>query len=340
MSLDAATHTTDPNALFQMLVKEAHDAEATQAAASGVPANEASDDKPADGGQTKIANDTGVVFDLAFFDKLASNDVEAGTHLNAFVSQALEQGHDPEAIGNFVAQMESDARGAPPAATADTPVADKPADEPANDDVAVDAFDAAKEEAEAEGIEQAIDDELAHNPLAKAAGVTREVIESWMLGEAKGESYFHGRQAVGDIVEKIASQVIPSDDMISESLKALKDAGLDVTAVETEIETIKKEASTVSVTEGDAAKKARELAAAEQAVVESLTVLKCAGFDVDALVKQAEEKKKMSGGKKALIAGGSLAALGGGAFLAKRHSGTVATKAVGAMNAIKSKMGK
>lgn len=323
--------TLDPHTLFQTLVKEAHDAEVANAAPAPAPAA-----KPEDGA-TKIANNTGTVFDLAFFDKLAANDAEAGEALKSFVSQALDAGHDPDTIGDFVAQMENDVRGTP-AANTDTPAdpAAKPSDPEAPE---VSAFDAAKADAEAEAIEKAIDDELENNPLAKAAGVNREVVEAWMIGEAGGEAYFHGRQAVGELVDKIASQVLPTDDMVDEALGALKTAGIDVSAIETEIATIQKEAA-AQPTESETSKRAREMAAAENQLVESLTVLKCAGFDVDALVKQAEDDKKMSGGKKALIAGGGLAALGGGAYLAKRHSGTIATKAVGAMNAVKSKMGK
>lgn len=319
----------DPNTLFQMLVKEAHDADATQAAAVTTDPN-ASVTTPA---ATKIANTTNVVFDLAFFDKLAASDAEAGEQLNTFVSEALEQGHDPDAIGDFVAQMESEARGtvAQPA-NADGDGADGDGD---GDGGGGDAFETAQAEAEAEAIERAIDDELENNPLAKAAGVTREVVEAWMIGEAGGEAYYNSRQVVGDIVEKIASQVIPTDDMITESIAALKAAGIDVAAVESEVETLKKEASAQTAGESEASKKAREMAAAEQAVVEGLTVLKCAGFDVEALVKQAEEKKKMSAGKKALIAGGTLAGLAGGGYLAKRHSGTLATKAVGAVHGAK-----
>lgn len=327
MSLDT---NADPNALFQQLMKEASDA--SLAAAGTTVTDDAAAAASTPSPAQKIASTSGVVFDAAFFDKIAASDAEANEQLSEFVSQALEQGHDPEQIGEFVAQMEAEARAGQSGAPQGN--ADPAPTNAANTDPELDAFELAKAEAEAEAIEKAIDDELEHNPLAKAAGVTRETIEQWMLGEHAGEAYFHGRQAVGEIVEKIASQVIPGDDLISAAVAELKNAGLDVSSIETEIESLNKEAS-AQPQESEIAKKAREIAEAEQAMVEGLVVLKTAGFDVEALVKQAEEKKKMSAGKKALIAGGTLAGLAGGGMLLKRHSGTLATKAVGAMNAAK-----
>lgn len=310
MSLDT---NADPNALFQQLMKEAADASgAGETATNAAPPAAASDAQ-------KIASAAGVVFDAAFFDKIAANDADASAQLGEFVSKALEDGHEPDAIGEFVAKMEEEARaaqgGAPAPANTNTP-----SDNGEGGDGEVDEYELAKAEAEAEAIEKAIDDELEHNPLAKAAGVTRETIEQWMLGESAGEAYFHGRRAVSDIVEKIASQVIPSDDLITAAMTELKNAGVDVSGVEAELASIQKEASE-QPQETAIAKKAREIAEAEQALVESLVVLKTAGFDVDALVKQAEEKKKMSAGKKALIAGGTLAGLAGGGMLLKRHLG-------------------
>lgn len=344
MSTNPTANTvTDPAQLFALLQKEASDSINPQntatpdAANNGTPADDKN--KPADG-QNKTAS---VVFDKAFFQKLGSNDAEAAEQLNGFVSDALANGHSAEEIADLVGQMEAEAMAANDDHATTTTTTDNgtPAGDggqPANAEQE-DAFEAAATKAEDEAIEKAIADEIENNPLAKAAGITRETIEAWMIGERGGEAYYHGRQQVADIVTKIASQVIPGDELVDEALKTLKEAGVDVTAIEASVVELKKEASAVP-TESDAAKKAREIAQAEENVSNSLIVLKLAGFDVDELVKQAEEKKKMSGGKKALIAGaGTLGALGAG-YMAKRHSGTIATKAVGAVNKLKSKMGK
>lgn len=333
----------DPNALFNQLVKESQDLQATDAGNAG-----ASGDQNKDGKKTASAN--GLVFDKSFFQKVAADDKEALEALTKFSSEALAAGSTAEEISAQIAAMETEAM-AEPAGDADDagkdgkPAADAEAKPAGGEDDGAgdvdDQFEAAAQEAEAEAVNKAIDDELANNDLAKAAGIDRDAVETWMIGERAGAAYFNGRENVRNLVDEIAESAIPTDTMIEGAIEVAKTAGLDVSKLEAEIADFKKQASTEPAPEGAAAKKAREAAETEQLLIDSLTALKVAGFDVEELAKVAEEKGKMSKGRAAAIgAAGGVGAGVAGTMLAKKYGPAVKGMASKAYDMAKTRMGK
>jgi hypothetical protein len=325
MALDT---NLDPNTLFNRLVKEARE--------NNAPAAETNTDggtgDPAPTTPEKTAADANApVFDKAFFDSVKAGDAGAETRLNDFVKKAMEEGHTPDEIAQTISELEAEAN----APATDTPAGDPPPaatneGEPSNPEASVDTeFEAAQAKAVDEAVNKALDDELSNNEMAKAAGIDRKMLNEFLIHEAAGEHYFHARKEAAAIVGEIVSRTLPDDELIAAAVKVAKDAGLDVTKIETELTELTKEASAAPA-ESDIVKKAREVAEAEQALHDSLIVLKEAGFDVEALAKEAEEKKKMSGKKKAGIALGTLATVGAG-VAAVKNRGAIA----GAVNKAK-----
>ena len=287
----------DPNAMFNALVKEAQTAQPSLAD-TGEASNE--------------ANSSGL--DPDFFRKIASNDPDALQALQEYVEARTAEGATPDDISAEISAAEAEAMGDDSVDYGDGSV------DHGGQDSGDGEFEMAKAAAEAEAIEKAISDELESSPLAKVAGVDRAAVEQYLLGESAGEAYYHARRATAEIVEKIASQVIASDEDVGAAIEFLRDQGLDVSAIEAEIADMSKEAS-ATAQESVAAAAARAMAEQDENMNAALAILGSVGFDTEKLAEEAtEKKKKMSLGKKvgigATVLGGTAAAAYGGKKLA------------------------
>lgn len=239
-----------------------------------------------DQGQSKTAN-TNSPFAAGFFAKLASNDAEAVAELEGYVQERMADGATEDEVAAEIGAFEE----------AD---AENGTSGPGGDD------DGADKLAELEAIELAITHELAENDTAQALGLDREKLASFMDEEAKGEAYFAARKHVAEIVEKIANELIPSDEEVVASVNFLRSQGVDVSSIEAQVNEMQKQAATAEK-ETTAQKIARETAAAEAGMLEALATLQGAGFDIEKTAADAEGKKKMSGKAKAALGIGAAA---------------------------------
>ncbi len=342
----------DPDALYEQLLKEAQNL----------------DEPEAKDGTDKTASDTSneVVFDKAFFDKLASGDAQASEQFDGFVDSALAQGNTPEQIQSMVAEMETAAYGqpvedAPVTTTEDTPApttestttttetppaANDTPNEPLDAD---EEFELQKAAVALEFAEKGIDDELAKNPLAKIAGITRETLAAELLGEVAGVSYHQARSETADRIAKIAEAFKPTADQVREKIAELKALGLDVSAAEAQLAEMDKaaaaqtepkdeDAKPATTESGEAAKTAAEKAGetarekvageVDPKVAAALAVLDAAGIDT-AKLAQKDEKGSSTAGKVAKGVGAA-ALLAGGAYGASRGM-----KAMGGVSGVK-----
>jgi hypothetical protein len=129
-------------------------------------------------------------FDRGFFEKVASGEEDAVEALNSFIEEARAEGHGDDEIEAAIAEAMSDAG-----------VDDD--EEDGEDDGEDDGdFEMAKSAAYSEGAEEA----YAHvMEKAAAFGVTEDDILEYHLGLAKGQGYAETRQALEEVVEKIAA---------------------------------------------------------------------------------------------------------------------------------------
>ena len=281
----------DPNSMFNQLLAGATD----------------------DQGQNKTANTNSTSpFAAGFFAKLASNDADAVAELEGYVQDRMAEGlTEDEVAAEIGAFEEADAENGTSGAGGD------------------DDGDGADKLAELEAIELAITHELAENDTAKALGLDREKLASFMDEEAKGEAYFAARKHVAEIVEKIANEIIPSDEEVLASVNFLRSQGVDVSSIEAQVTEMQKQAAAAEK-ETTAQKIARETAAAEANMLEALATLQGAGFDIEKTAADAEGKKKMSGKAKAALGLGAAAAGTGLALSgAGRYAGGNLTPASG-----------
>ena len=284
----------DPNAMFNALVKEAQTAQPSLAATDGT------------------GTGTGSGLDHEFFNKIASNDPEALQALQGYVEARTAEGATPDDISAEISAAEAEAMGG-----TDYVDSGEGSVYYSGQDAGDGEFEMAKAAAEAEAIEKAISDELESNSLAKVAGVDRAAVEQYLLGESAGEAYYHARRATAEIVEKIASQVVASDDDVAAAIEFLKGQGLDVSAIEAEIDDMSKEAS-APAQESVAAAAARAMAEQDENTNAALAILGSVGFDTEKLAEDATEKKKMGLGKKLAIGAGVLGTAGALAYGGKK----------------------
>lgn len=266
--------SNDPNSMFNQLLAGATD----------------------DQSQTKTANTNTNTSPFApgFFAKLANNDAEAISELEGYVQERMSEGlTEDEVAAEIGAFEEADAE---------------------NGTSGVSDDDGANKLAELEAIELAITHELAENEMAKALGLDREKLAGFLDEEANTEAYFAARRQVAEIIEKIASEVIPSDEEVLASVNFLRSHGVDVSSIETQVAEMKKQAAEMEKKAAEAEKEttaqkiARETAAAEASMLEAFATLQGAGFDIEKTAADAESKKKMSGKAKAALGLGAAAA--------------------------------
>lgn len=145
----------------------------------------------------------GAVFDRGFFEKVASGDEDAVGALNSFIDEARAEGHSDDEIESAIGQ-----------AMADAGIDDEDGEESADDD-----FENAKMASYNEGAAEA----YAHimgSDAVKTAGITEDDLIQYHLGLAKGQGYAETRQALEEVVEKIASSKM---DAIKSGLGKAKD---------------------------------------------------------------------------------------------------------------------
>lgn len=153
----------------------------------------------------------GAVFDRSFFEKVASGDEDAVGALNSFIDEARAEGHSDEEIESAIGQ-----------AMADAGIDDEDGEESADD--ADDDFENAKMASYQEGAAEA----FAHvmgSEAVKTAGITEADLVQYHLGLAKGQGYAETRQALEEVVEKIAAaKVAKLSDIAGKAKNAITSA--------------------------------------------------------------------------------------------------------------------
>lgn len=273
------------------------------------------------GTQDKTASETNTgsasPFAKGFFAKVASGDAEALAELEAYGESRAADGLSGDEVAAEInqfeaAEIEAGGEGSGDAGTDDGAGGEGGAD---------DEFEAEKTAAMIDASNQAVADVLANSELAAALGIDHEKIAEFIIAEEAGAAYFETSRRVNEMIEKIASTMIPSDEDVAAATEFLKTAGVDVSSVMAQAAEFEKEAS-ATVTESTAEKIAREAAEREQLMFSALATLRDAGFDIEKVAADAEGKKKMSGkAKAALGVGAAGAAAAGGLTAVGRYAG-------------------
>jgi hypothetical protein len=268
------------------------------------------------GTQDKTASETNTgsasPFAKGFFAKVASGDAEALAELEAYGESRAADGLSGDEVAAEInqfeaAEIEAGGEGSGDAGTDDGEGAGEGGEGGADDE-----FEAEKTAAMIEASNQAVADVLANSELAAALGIDQEKIAEFIIAEEAGAAYFETSRRVNEMIEKIASTMIPSQEDVAAATEFLKTAGVDVSSVVAQAAEFEKQAS-ATTTESTAEKVAREAAEREQLMFAAMATLRDAGFDIEKVAADAESKKKMSGKAKAALgigAGVGAAALG------------------------------
>lgn len=277
------SNRTDPSSMFRDLLNEAN----------------------AQGTTDKTASHTGnSPFGPGFFGKLAS-DASAQAELVAYTEARVAEGASEDEIANEIASFEAEEMADGSEGSGEAGDGDDAGEGSDGEGADLSEFDLAKEAAEAEAADLAFADAVANSELGQSLGIDQEKVAQFLIDEAAGVAYAQAYNRANEIIEKIANFEIPSQEDLDGAVEFLKAAGVNVDDIAAQAAEFEKQAS--EVTESVAVRMAREVAEAEQSMIDALATLQAGGFDITKVAADAEGKKKMSGKAKAALGLGAAA---------------------------------